>query len=335
MYGQSFTGLYVGSNGYITFTEGDRDYNESLESHFDLLRISALFDDLDPSSGGGQVNWRQLSDHVAVTWLNVREYGSSGTNTFQVEMFFDGRIRISWLQMAAIDAIVGLSDGLGIPDDFKEIDFTNISTEPPEPEKPDYNTELFSSSDDVFDLSNKSITFTPNSDNTAYTGTIKTISQLPSNTSAGTTIPVGDDSYILTRLAGRSVLIFGRSFSEFFVGSNGYITFTEGDLDYGESLTDHFDTLRISALFDDLNPTAGGSITGVQFSDRVTITWQNIHEYGSSSTNTFQISMFFDGRIRISWLGIAARDGLVGLSDGMGVPTDFEETDLSQRYPVQ
>ncbi len=334
LYGVSYTGLYVGSNGYITFNQGDRDYSETLEEHFNLPRISALFDDLDPTSSGGQVGWRQLSDRVAVTWFNVREYGSSGTNTFQVEMFFDGRIRLSWLEMAAEDGIVGLSDGLGMPSDFEEVDFTNLESVPPEPEKTDYNTEIFSSSDDMFDLSNKSITFTPNSDNSAYTGSIKTISQLPTNASSGTNIPLVDDSYVLARLTGRSILIFGQSFSQFYVGSNGYLTFTEGDRDYGESIEDHFDTLRISALFDDLNPTAGGSVYAVQLSDRVAVTWRDIPEYGSSSPNTFQIEMFWDGRIRLSWLTIAATNGLVGLSEGLGVPDDFVETDLSQRYLV-
>ena len=332
LYGVSYTGLYVGSNGYITFNEGDRDYSETISEHFDLPRISALFDDLDPTSSGGQVGWKQLSDRIAVTWFNVHEYGSSGANTFQVELFFDGRIRISWLEMTAEDGIVGLSDGFGTPIDFEEVDFTNLESVPPEPEKPDYNTEIFSSGDDTFDLSNKSITFTPNSDSSAYTGSIKTISQLPTNVSSGTNIPLVDDSYVLARLTGRSVLIFGQSFSQFYVGSNGYITFTEGDRDYGESLEDHFDTLRISALFDDLNPTAGGSVYAVQLSDRVAVTWRDIHEYGSSSTNTFQIEMFWDGRIRLSWLAIAATNGLVGLSEGLGVPDDFTETDLSQRY---
>ena len=68
---------------------------------------------------------------------------------------------------------------------------------------------------------------------------------------------------------------------------------------------------------------------GVQYSDHTAITWENVPEYGSNSSNTFQIEMFYDGRIRISWLGIAAQDGLVGLSAGLGVPADFEETDLS------
>jgi hypothetical protein len=40
--------------------------------------------------------------------------------------------------------------------------------------------------------------------------------------------------------------------------------------------------------------------------------------------------MYFDGRIQISWLAVASQKGIVGLSDGKGVPEDFEETDFSE-----
>jgi hypothetical protein len=40
--------------------------------------------------------------------------------------------------------------------------------------------------------------------------------------------------------------------------------------------------------------------------------------------------MYFDGKIQISWLTIEADTGIVGLSDGLGVPEDFEEVDFSE-----
>ena len=55
-------------------------------------------------------------------------------------------------------------------------------------------------------------------------------------------------------LSGAQVSLYGQTYSTFYVGSNGYITFTAGDTDYTESLSDHFGEPRISALFDDLNP---------------------------------------------------------------------------------
>ena len=57
LYGVSYGSFYVGSNGYITFGQSDTDYTESLDDHFSLPRISALFDDLTPTTGS--VSWKQ------------------------------------------------------------------------------------------------------------------------------------------------------------------------------------------------------------------------------------------------------------------------------------
>ena len=329
IFGSSFSSFYVGSNGYITFSEGDNDYSGSLPDHFDTRRISALFDDLNPS-GGGLVSWKQLVDRVVVTWENVPEYGSNNSNTFQVEMYFDGRIQLSWLAIAVEDGISGLSEGLGVPKDFQETDLSKKY--PLLPPMLGYFTEQFSSDEDTFDLSNTLITFKPTADGTSYSAYLQRITQLPTNPVGSIELALGDDSYEFVKLSNKAtVSIFGSSFPSFYVGSNGYITFTEGDNDYSESLSDHFDTRRISGLFDDLNPSGGGQVNWKQLGDRVVVTWNKVPEYGESSSNTFQIEMYFDGRIQLSWLAIATEDAIVGLSDGLGVPKEFEEADFSEQ----
>jgi hypothetical protein len=328
IFSHSFAGFYVGSNGYITFGEGDSEHSESLSNHFDTKRISVLFEDLNPS-GGGAVSWKELADRVVVTWQNVPEYGSSNSNTFQIEMFFDGRIRLSWLGIEAVNGVVGLSSGLGVPGDFEEMD---ISVKYPlvVPVLMNY-AEHFSSEGDVFDLSNRTIMFDPTTDKTSYNATQKKITQLPTDPAGGTEIELGDDDYMLVRLGGQAtVSIFGSVFGSFFVGSNGFITFTEGDDDYSESLEDHFETLRISILFNDLNPSGGGLVSAKQLADRVAVTWENVTEYSGSGSNTFQVEMFLDGRIQLSWLGIEVENCIVGISDGLGMPGDFEEVDFSE-----
>lgn len=333
IYGSSFTGFYVGSNGYITFTEGDLDYSESLEDHFDTLRVSGLFRDLNPTAGG-QVSWRQLSNRMAVTWQNVREYGSSSPNTFQIELFFDGRVRLSWLGMAARSGLVGLSDGAGLPPDFQETDLSELSgTPPPPPPVTDYLTEQFASTADPFDLQNKSVMFTPTADGTSYTGSLQSITQLPTDPAGGTDLGLRDDIWVRVGFSNEArVKIFNQSFSTIYVSSNGYITFTRGDSDYSETLAEHFETLRISGLYTDLNATYTGSVTGKQLGNRVAITWQGVPEYRNNAPNTFQIEMYYDGRIRLSWLQIGSRNNIVGLSNGQGLPPDFVETDFSVQY---
>lgn len=332
IYGQSFTGIYVGSNGYITFTEGDRRYAESLERHFDLLRVSGLFRDLNPAAGG-QVISTYAGDRVAVTWSKVPEYGRTSPNTFQIELFFDGRIRLSWLAIAAEGGIVGLSDGAGLPPDFVQTDLSELGkTPPPPPSVPDHLTEEFSSGD-TFDLQYASVLFTPTADRTTYVGSLQDITQLPTNPFGGTNLPLRDDIFVLVTLSNNArVRIFDQSFSRFYVGSNGYITFTRGDQDFSQTLAEHFEILRVSGLYTDLTLAREGLASAKQLADRVAVTWQAVPEFHNTSPNTFQIELFYDGRIRFSWLDIGSRENIVGLSNGLGLPADFEETDFSVRY---
>jgi len=102
-----------------------------LTTHFNAKRISVLLDDFDPSRSG-KVSWKQLEDFAVVTWENVSEYAVSNSNTFQVEMYFDGRIRLAWLDIATSNGIVGLSKGSGVPEDFQETDFSEYVPPPGE-----------------------------------------------------------------------------------------------------------------------------------------------------------------------------------------------------------
>ncbi len=413
IYGNRFSRFYVGSNGYITFSYGDGARYPSFLRHFLTKRISCLFADFDPSASG-QIGWKQLADRVVVTWRDIPEYGRSNTNTFQVEMYFDGRIQLAWLAVAATEGIVGLSDGLGVPLDFQETDISESShgmVGPPAisgyvrnsdgsemrgvtlsfsdggghvttdssgyysktvphgwsgavtPSKhgytfspasksynhvnadraqqdytgslenlSDYVTERFSS-DKLFDLSNQSIMLTPTADGTFYRGCAREIAQLPTDPKGHTLLSLNDDDYQLVTLSGQeSVSIYGRRFSGFYVGSNGCITFSYGDDTRHVSFFRHFFTERISCLFADFDPSVSGAVCWRQLADRVVVTWQDIPEYGRSNTSTFQVEMYFDGRIQLAWLAVAATEGIVGLSEGLGVPVGFQETDLSE-YP--
>ena len=122
-YGSRYDRVYVGSNGYISFISGDTARAESPEAHFWLPRIAGLFDDLDPAAGG-TVWQQQLADRLVVTFENVPEYGSTNANSFQFELFFDGAIRLTLLDIAASDGLVGLSDGSGAPSIFQSSDLS-------------------------------------------------------------------------------------------------------------------------------------------------------------------------------------------------------------------
>lgn len=99
LYGSSYSTLYVGANGYLTFTGTDTTYTPSSAAHFSKRRVSGYFVDLD-SRLGGSISWRKLADRVAVTWHQVPLNNfSTYKQSFQIEMFFDGTIRITHLDL--------------------------------------------------------------------------------------------------------------------------------------------------------------------------------------------------------------------------------------------
>ncbi len=190
-------------------------------------------------------------------------------------------------------------------------------------------TEQFTSGSDAFDLSNKAIMFTPTTDGSFYNATLSNITQLPTDPAGGTNLALDDDSYTLVNLNNQTrVSIFGYSYTRFYVGSDGYISFISGDI-RSRTLSQHFESERISVLFDDFDPFAGGQVSWKQLADRVVVTWENVPEFETSNSNTFQVEMYFDGRIQLSWLDIATTNGIVGLSQGLGWPEDFQEIDFS------
>ena len=127
-FGQTWQSIYVGANGYVTFGAGDDEYGISLGNHFDTPRISVLYHDLDPfeSEGDGFVHMGSGPDgSVVVTWYQLQTYGvETQTSTAQLQLHTDGAITLVWLDVDAPNAIVGLSDGSGIPQDFAETDYS-------------------------------------------------------------------------------------------------------------------------------------------------------------------------------------------------------------------
>jgi subtilisin family serine protease len=199
------------------------------------------------------------------------------------------------------------------------------------PDVPDFMTEVFTSGSD---LVGQMVTFTTDGNvQDFYRACAQPLDgALPTNPAGGTTLGLGDDSFASVAVNnGNTVRLYGTAWSSFFVGSNGYLTFGSSDTDYTEELEDHFSKPRIAAWFDDLNPSAAGTISYKRLADRVAVTWQNLPEWDAGGSNTFQIELFYDGTIRVSWLAMTAADGLVGLSRGDGLDPDFQPSDLSSQ----
>jgi hypothetical protein len=197
-------------------------------------------------------------------------------------------------------------------------------------EQPDYFTEVFG---DDFDLADHTARFVPDGGGSFYSECIEEATELPTDPAGGTNLPLSDDDSEPVN-PGTPVELYGVSYDTIYVGSNGFITFTGGDSDYTESLEEHFEQPRVSALWDDLNPASGGTVSYKVLEDRIAVTWLGVPEYFNTGSNTFQVELFFNGEIHITWTDITAGGGIVvGLSAGNGVPPDFLMGDHSASGP--
>jgi subtilisin family serine protease len=287
-------------------------------------------------SPNSQVTWAQGFNY-SIRWMSI-----AGGDTVDIYLLKAGAVyaqlandvantgAFSWNISRSIpvgsDYKIRIDDGVNVDDSDANFSITDAAN--------DYFTELFSNYTHGFDLSNKSLLLRPDESASGYAACIDEITELPTNPAGGADLDLDDDDYAIVSLSsGHSVKLYETSYDGFYVGSNGYITFGSGDVDYSESLTEHFALKRIAGLYRDLDPSSSGSVVKNELDDRVAITFTGVPEYGESTGNTFQIELFYDGQIRLSWLSIAAQFGVVGISGGGGQPADFEQSDLSAYGP--
>ncbi|MDX1411627.1 MAG: hypothetical protein R3351_05685, partial [Nitrospirales bacterium] len=136
--------------------------------------------------------------------------------------------------------------------------------------------------------------------------------------------------------AGSKFKFFGKEYgpSEIYVGSNGYVTFGQGDINWIESLDALCSIPRIAPLFDDFNPSAGGEVKAEyrKFPPRLIVTWDDVPEFGNFGSNTLQLILFLGtNKYHMSYNGLTAQDGLTGLCKGWPPP----QSDISASSTVK
>jgi hypothetical protein len=117
-YGMTYTEVFIGENGYLTFGSGDDTYTDSVEYFLSAHpRISAMFDDLDTRGGETQADEIYIyadASKLVLTCRNFQHYSYSGTsNTFQFVLMVDGTIKISYngIQDLTTGSIAGIGPG--------------------------------------------------------------------------------------------------------------------------------------------------------------------------------------------------------------------------------
>ena len=174
-----------------------------------------------------------------------------------------------------------------------------------------------------FDLKKRSLVFTPDGEGYRITRT-----DIEFNDDLGSKLDsfLGIDNQILdnadngyrdVHLDGAQFPFYGISYDTIFIGTNGYITFNQGDTSPRVSAAALAAGLpRIAPLWADLNATKKGDIYYNRLDDRHVITWDSISEVTSSGASTFQAVLYDDGRIAFVYKKIKAKATLVGVSPG-------------------
>ncbi|MFH1749047.1 MAG: hypothetical protein ABIG44_18605 [Planctomycetota bacterium] len=197
------------------------------------------------------------------------------------------------------------------------------------PRIPQHFTEFFWQHPN--DFSNHSLALTPDGGPDYYSACVRAATSLPTDPTGGTILELADDAteYVIFN-DGAMVQLYGMDYGGCFVSSNGNITFAYADASSYWHPSNHFSQPRISALFCDLNPEAGGSVSWKQRDDRIAITWLEVPHVQLTEPNTAQIEMFYDGRITVTCVDLEVQWGMVGISEGLGYSFDYYETDLTE-----
>jgi len=120
-YGVKYEDLYISSKGYISF--GAKGLEPvTVGKHFAYPQISLLPLDV-LQAEEGSVMYNILPQKLVITWINIPlaknptigEDGKPFKNNIQVELFYDGKIQITYLNIdrTMFNAVVGLSCGSG------------------------------------------------------------------------------------------------------------------------------------------------------------------------------------------------------------------------------
>jgi hypothetical protein len=136
----------------------------------------------------------------------------------------------------------------------------------------------------------------------------------------GDRIEIGDDDSRQIDLP-FSFRFYGVDYTQVFLNSDGNLTFTRAESSSTARSLGRFleGPPRIAIDFVDLDPSAASGDAGVYLlvePEMVRVTWLEVPEFDVSNSNTLQLTLYPHGRITMGYDGVAATDGIVGVSPG-------------------
>jgi len=162
---------------------------------------------------------------------------------------------------------------------------------------------------------------------------------------------LGDDANKYVTMGGEQFTFYGNTYSAFYIGSNGFVTFASTGASYpgGNTIPSTFPPNNaIYAFWDDLNPASGAQ--GTIYTDLVdgnlyVIQYEGVEHYPNGDPETFEIVLDLDtGAILLQYLtvsdsswtsvGIENSDGTAGVSYAFHDPTVPADALAVAFYPV-
>lgn len=152
---------------------------------------------------------------------------------------------------------------------------------------------------------------------TNYTKTTATYSWDASATTA--TGCTGDDQSV-NKSIGFSFNFYGTAYTTVNICSNGFLSFTSTSTAYTPVAIPNTvaPNALIAGLWRDLNPAGGGNITYYSSSTKFVVSFNAVKNYSNTSTQTFQVILTPDGKIKIQWGSITTETYASGVENTGG-----------------
>ncbi len=146
---------------------------------------------------------------------------------------------------------------------------------------------------------------------------------------------MGDDDSAAIPI-GFSFPFFEKSYSTVYVNSDGNLSFGSGDPASVSRDKNRFLTgvPRIAALYRDLDPSVGGSVTYESKAGALTIRYQAVRLYGQNLVSSVTVTLQPDGLIQLEYGQVAQGSYIVGVSQGGSGNTGTEQPLATLGNPI-
>jgi uncharacterized protein YegL len=310
-YGLTYTQMFVGSNGFVSFENGFTNSANGLipSAAVPNNAIYALWDSLYPLGGlYGQVFARQTGpSQYVVQWQQVAHCCSTGQpETFQ--MILDGSNNTVTLQYEDVTLVTSATAGV-------------------ENRSGTRATQVSNNQAGIL-VDGAAFRLTPNTNFVqiaSYAPQTVALDWQESAATAGTRVMVGNNTSFQVDL-GFPFQFYGITYTQMFVGSNGFVSFGAGSTASANVAipSTAAPNNSIYALWDALNPVGStfGHIYGRQTGPtEYVVQWERVTHSGGANPETFQIVL--DGSnhtVRLQYEDVAlTNSATVGVEEQFGI----------------